>query len=104
MMDLDSRDYSCPNPYNIDWKARLLGYSVQTSIDKKTGEPKYVSSMKNFHLELYKAQLKEGLLVPRIIIDKPYFENAAELLRVMGGYVVEKLTRKKRKLYCVTLL
>ena len=37
-----------------------------------------------------------GILLPRILIDKPFFKNAAEMLRLMGGYVVEK---KKIKRY-----
>lgn len=31
-----------------------------------------------------------GALRARIIVDKPYLKNAASLLSVMGGYVVEK--------------
>lgn len=34
---------------------------------------------------------------PRIIVDTPYFSNALSLLRIMGGYVVEK--KKKGGFY-----
>ena len=36
-----------------------------------------------------------GILVPRIIVDKPFFKNAAAMLRLMGGYVVEKRKIKR---------
>ena len=49
-------------------------------------------------------QEESGILVPRIIIDKPFFENAAQMLRVMGGYVVEKKMKKRVKLYTVSLI
>lgn len=46
-----------------------------------------------------------GLLLPRIIVDKPFFKNAAGMLRLMGGYVVEKRKIKRCiNMYDVSLI
>lgn len=39
-----------------------------------------------------------------IFIDKPFFVNAAGMLRVMGGYIVERQMWKKVSYYVVTLI
>lgn len=39
-----------------------------------------------------------------IYIDRPFFENAASLLQVMGGFVVERQVKKREKLCLVTLV
>lgn len=68
------------------------------------GEPEYVRNMIDYNYENFQLQKEAGILFPRIIVDKPFFENAAGVLRVMGGYVVEKVTKKRRKMYWVTLI
>lgn len=46
-----------------------------------------------------------GILVPRILVDKPFFKNAAGMLRLMGGYVVEKKKiRRYINVYDVSLI
>ena len=46
-----------------------------------------------------------GLLLPRILVDKPFFKNAAGMLRLMGGYVVEKRKIKRCiNMYDVSLI
>lgn len=92
---------SC-NPFDVEWYERLLGYKAQTEM--KDGEPEYVRRMIRYNFEGFQAQKDAGILFPRIIIDKPFFENAAHLLRVMGGYIVEKRMKKRCKLYWVTLI
>lgn len=39
-----------------------------------------------------------------VYIDRPFFGNAASMLQIMGGYVVEKTRKKNRKIYEVTLI
>lgn len=90
------------NPFKVKWYERLLGYKAQTKMIN--GEPEYVRNMIDYNYENFQLQKEAGILFPRIIIDKPFFENAAGVLRVMGGYVVEKVTKKRRKMYWVTLI
>lgn len=104
MMEMEGTDYSVGNPFEIGWRERLLGYKSQTEVDKATGEPAYTRKIFENDFESYRKQQDAGILVPRVIIDKPFFENAAATLRIMGGYVVEKQSRKGKKLYWVTLI
>lgn len=104
MLDLKARDYSCPNPFDINWEDRLLGYKVQTKMDEKENYPEWAVALSKYDWEGFQKQQEAGLDKPRIIIDKPFFDNAAATLRLMGGYVVEKQMKKRRKLYWVTLV
>ena len=65
---------------------------------------KLSDSMYPHDFEAFQNMYNQGLIACRIIIDKPYFENAAFMLRSMGGYTVEKTTKSRRKLYTVTLV
>lgn len=91
------------NPFNITDEEEKLGYKAQTERDGR-GRVKYIVDLFENNFEEYRKEQDAGLLVPRIIVDKPFFENAAATLRLMGGYVVEKQMKKKRKLYWVTLI
>lgn len=91
------------NPFGITEEEEKLGYKVQTENDDK-GQVKFIVDLFETDFEEYRREMDRGLLWSRIIIDKPFFENAAGLLKVMGGYVVEKEIKKKRKLYWVTLV
>lgn len=96
-------EYNKYNPFDVTRDEERLGYKVQTT-KNKYGELEYARSMINYDFEAYQNQQKAGLVVPRIIVDKPFFENAAGLLRVMAGYIVEKQMKKRTKLYWVTLV
>lgn len=99
-----STDWECPyNPFNITEEEEKLGYKAQTERDGR-GRVKFIVDLFDNEFEEYRNEQDAGLLVPRIIVDKPFFENAAATLRLMGGYVVEKQMKKKRKLYWVTLI
>lgn len=92
------------NLFGVTEDEQKLGYKVQTAMNKLIGQPEWVVDMNKNDWERFRWNLEMGIAVPRIIVDKPFFENAAGLLRVMGGYVVEKRIRKKRKTYTVTLI
>lgn len=92
------------NPYDITPENERLGYQVEVERNPATGELVFAEQALKKDFWLFNAQKNMGLLVPRIIIDKPFFENAAGVLRVMGGYVVEKRVTKKLKTYIVTLV
>lgn len=91
------------NTYHITPEEEKLGYKVQTDKDKD-GMPLFGKELYEKDFREYRVELDMYILRPRIIIDKPFFENAAGLLRVMGGYVVEKWMKNKIKRYDVTLI
>lgn len=107
-MDMDAMDRQAmghaSNPYGINWESRLLGYKAQTEMDRKENYPAWAVELSHRDWEAFMEQQKAGLDKPRVIIDKPFFENAAATLRLMGGYVVEKQVKKHRNLYWVTLI
>lgn len=92
------------NPYDITPESERLGYQVEVERNPATGELVFAEKALKKNFWMLKAQNDSGVLMPRIIIDKPFFENAAGVLRVMGGYVVEKNVTKKLKTYIVTLV
>lgn len=91
------------NAFGITPDEEKLGYKVQTARNSK-GNIDFIEAMFEGDFDEYAYERDAGILFPRIIIDKPFFENAASLLRLMGGFVVEKQVKKKRKLYWVTLI
>lgn len=91
------------NMFNITQEERKLGYKVQTEIEED-GLAKFAHELYDNDYDEYRLEMDMDILRPRIIIDKPFFENAAGLLRVMGGYVVEKWTKNRIKRYDVTLI
>lgn len=91
------------NPFHIEKDEEAVGYKVQTATNS-AGEIAYARLLFEFDFDNFQQQREAGILVPRIVVDRPFFENAAATLRLMGGYVVEKQTKKKRKLYWVSLL
>lgn len=92
------------NPYDITPENERLGYQVEVERNPATGELVFAEKTLKRDFWMFKSMKDFGVLVPRIIIDKPFFENAAGVLRVMGGYVVEKRVTKKLKTYIVTLV
>lgn len=91
------------NPYCVTEEEEQQGYKAQTEKDS-TGNPAWIREAIRESWELYREQEQAGLARFRFIIDRPFFENAAGLLRVMGGYVVERKMRKRMKTYEVTLI
>lgn len=111
-LDIDRTDEQHGNIFGITEEEEKLGYKVQTEtvpytlsgIGKQIRIAKFLKeAMENDNLQ-WRFNTDYGIGAPRIIIDKPFFENAAGLLRVMGGYVVEKEMKKRHKLYWVTLV
>lgn len=92
------------NLFRVTEEEQKLGYKVQTEMDKVNGCPAYLVELNKTDWEMFRWNLDAGIAQPRIIVDRPFFENAAGMLRLMGGYVVEKQMKKKRKLYWVTLV
>lgn len=90
------------NPFNVKWNEHLLGYKAQTEMDGD--EPRYIRDLIRYDFENFQAQKEAGILFPRMIVDKPFFENAAGALRIMGGYIVEKRVKRRCKMYWVTLI
>lgn len=103
-MDMDATDQTCQNPFGINWQDRLLGYKVQTEMDHKENYPVWAINLGRCDWERLRAQQDAGFDKPRIIIDSPFFENAAGMLRIMGGFVVEPKKKKGKKLYNVMLV
>lgn len=91
------------NMFNITQEEGKLGYKVQTEI-AGDGVAKFAHELFENDFDEYRLERDMDILRPRIIVDKPFFENAAGLLRVMGGFVVEKWTKNKIKRYDVTLI
>lgn len=102
-VDLEQHPYSGLNPFGITEAEAEAGFKNDTAQNSK-GELLFANMMWDMDFSMFQAQRQAGLIVPRFVIDKPFFENAAGLLRVMGGYVVEKRTVKRRKLYWVSLI
>lgn len=95
------RDYY--NPFQITDEDKELGWKAHTAFNE-AGEIVWAREMLNQDYSLFKYMCGQGYIAPHIVIDKPFFENAAGLLRVMGGFIVEKETTKRRKSYDVTLV
>lgn len=94
------------NPYELKWTDRLVGYKMQTYKDffKDYADYCYVNSLKEFYPDEYKEQKAAGSFVPRVIVDKPYIENAAHMQHVMGEYIVERGKGKQFDMFWVTLI
>lgn len=94
------------NPFGITEEEVKVGYKVQTKMKKLEcfDYPEWAYDLSKSDWENFQKQEQAGLDEPRIVVDKPFFENAAATLRLMGGYVVEKQMKKRRKLYWVTLV
>lgn len=103
-MDFNAIDHTCPNPFDIGWQDRLLGYKVQTKMDPVENYPEWAMKLSRCDWEALRIQQEAGLDKPRIIIDSPFFENAVGMLRVMGGFVVVPKRKKGKKLYTVMLV
>lgn len=111
-LDIDRTDEEYGNPFGITEEEEKLGYKVQTetvlytlsSLGKQIRIAKFLQEAMENDDTQFRLNTEYGIGSPRIIIDKPFFENAAGALRVMGGYVVEKEMKKRHKLYWVTLV
>lgn len=95
--------YKFYNPFSIEEDEVKRGWKNQSATNKR-GEPEYVTNLFYLEFEDFQKQKQAGIIAPRIIVDKPFFENAAQTLRLMGGFVVEKQMKKRTKLYWVTLI
>lgn len=91
------------NMFNVTPEEEKVGFKVQTE-KAEDGWPVFAHELYEKDFDEYRLELDWYILRPRIIIDKPYFENAASVLRIMGGYVVEKWMKAKIKRYNVTLI
>lgn len=94
-----SSEISSNNPFGIEREDEDRGYKADMNMSHDR-----LFAMKHYNPEKYKEQEKAGILAPRIIIDEPFYENAAQALRVMGGYVLEKRRGGGRGLYWVRLI
>lgn len=95
------------NPFNISVEDETHGFKDESVISTTAGFegwPQWAVELQQTDFEQFLAEGRLGITVPRIIVDKPYFENAAASLRLMGGFVVEKVTKKRHKFYNVTLI
>lgn len=72
--------------YDIRISDKARGFKAEYEKDED-GNLVYVTKLTPNMREVF---CNFGALRARIIIDKPYLKNAASLLSVMGGYVVEK--------------
>ena len=97
---ITNEEYELTSPYNFTRADESRGYKAQTVPDNHWG----IKEAKNYSENNRIQQEAAGILVPRIIIDKPFFENAAQMLKVMGGYVLERKMKKRVKLYYVSLI
>lgn len=104
----DDQEFSDDDP-NLDMDIHMSdkkkGWKDQYEEDED-GDLLYV---KKIPFDIMKTDLDMGILGPRILVDKPFLKNAASLLRLMGGYVVEKKKSKsfyglRYDMYAVTLL
>ncbi len=97
------------NPLRITDEDRRNGFKTQTQFDSSLkreigGGLVYVPDLHDYNVGEFYSEYKRGVLVPRIIIDKPFIGNAVHTLRIVGGYVVEQKMRKKLKTYDISLL
>lgn len=97
---ITNEEYELTSPYDFTREDESRGYKAQTVADSYWG----IKEAKNYSESNRMQQEEAGILVPRIIIDKPFFENAAQMLKVMGGYVLERKMKKRVKLYYVSLI
>lgn len=111
-LDIDRTNERYGNFFDITEEEEKLGYKVQTetvpymleSIGQEITIAKFMQELQENDYDKWRLNCDYGIGAPRIVVDKPFFENAAATLRIMGGYVVEKEMKKRRKLYWVTLV
>lgn len=111
-LDIDRTNEKYGNFFGITEEEEKRGYKVQTetvpymleSIGQEITIAKFMQDLQENDDLAWRTNSDLGIGVPRIVVDKPFFENAAATLRIMGGYVVEKEMKKRRKLYWVTLV
>lgn len=111
-LDIDRNDEKYGNPFDITEEEEKRGYKVQyetvprmlESVGVEIRVAKFMKDLFDNDYSQWEINHELGIGAPRIVIDKPFFENAAASLRIMGGYVVEKEMKKRRKLYWVTLI
>lgn len=93
-------DCDMSSPYGFTKEDVAKGFKAETATHPYWG----IQAACNYDETNRVRQEEAGILVPRIIIDKPFFENAAQMLRVMCGYIVEKKMKRHTKLYNVSLI
>lgn len=57
----------------------------------------------SFKLSTYLRLLREGMIMPTLIINEPFIGNAAAYLRTICGFTVKSRMRNKQKQYVVSL-
>lgn len=91
------------NDFNLtdeDIKRGFLPQCERNEFD----ELKWAVQLMKEDYEMFHIQCRKNLVRPRVIIDKPFIQNAAFLLQTMGGFVVEKTRLGKFSCYSVTLV
>lgn len=121
-VEIPDKEDSEENPLRITNEDRKNGFKTQTQLEtppkyKKYmkewerrkffvdgSELSYVFDLHDYNNHEYYSEKRRGILVPRIIIDKPFIGNAVHTLRFIGGYVAEQKIRQKLKTYDISLL
>ncbi len=57
----------------------------------------------SFKFSTYLRLLREGMIMPTLIINEPFIGNAAAYLRTICGFTVKSRMRNKQKQYVVSL-
>ena len=115
-VEIPDRENPKENPLRITDEDRKNGFKTQTQLADASdqteweqesirgGELSYVRDLYEYDPLEYWNEYNRGILVPRIIIDKPFIGNAVHTLRFIGGYVAEQKMRQKLKTYDISLL
>lgn len=121
-VDVPNEENPDTNPLHITEEDRKNGFKTQTKPkeppkDKDEMEAwecirgfrtemnwEFAYDLRNCNYSEYANERERQILVPRIVIDKPFLGNAVHTLRLLGGYVVEQKVRKRLKTYDISLL
>ena len=121
-VDVPNEENPETNPLRITEEDRKNGFKTQTKLidtleDEKTRrsweisrglikglEFEYIFYLYEHNTKEFRSEYDRKILVPRIVVDKPFIGNAVHTLRLLGGYVVEQKVRKKLKTYDISLL
>lgn len=91
------------NEFDLTEEDIKRGFLPQCDTDER-GELLWALKLADDDYESFIQQAKKGLITHRIIVDRPFIQNAAFMLQTMGGFVVEKVKLSKMQCYVVTLV
>lgn len=121
-VDVPNEENPETNPLHITEENRKNGFKTQTKPQEPpedkderrkwehqrsftTGwDLEYGYELSYYNYDEYESECERQIMVPRIVIDKPFIGNAVHTLRLLGGYVVEQKVRKRLKTYDISLL